>query len=131
MAATPPGGTARPDVLQDSAPDTGELAIARAVAAAARGVPGVAGVSRGRFAAAATYGPGEVVRGVVVRRLPGALAVEVHLRAVYAPSLVLPALADQVRRTVRAAVEVVAAEPVGRIDVAFDDLRVGEDPEED
>ena len=132
MAATP-DETARPDVRSGSAPgagEAGELRLARAVAAAVRGVPGVADVSPGRFAEAATYGPGEVVRGVVVQQVAGALAVEVHVRAVYAPTLVLPALADLVRRAVRAAAQRAGAAPVGRIDVAFDDLRAGEDPEE-
>ena len=132
MAATS-GGSARPDVRSGGAPGAGEvveLGLARAVAAAVRGVPGVADVSPGRFAEAATYGPGEVVRGVVVQQVAGALAVEVRLRARYAPTLVLPALADRVRRAVRAAAQAAGAAPVGRIDVAFDDLRIGEDPEE-
>jgi len=104
---------------------SGDLAVARAAAAAARGVPGVAGLTPGRFAEAATYGPGEVVRGVAVRRLPGGRVVEVHVRAVYAPALPLPALADRVRRAVGAAVAALGAGPAGPIDVAVDDLEVG------
>jgi hypothetical protein len=107
----------------------GALAVARAAAAAARGVPGVAALTPGRFAAAATYGPGEVVRGVAVRRLPSGWAVEVHLRAVYAPARPLPALADRVRRAVGAAVAALGAGPAGPIDVAVDDLEVGVLPE--
>jgi hypothetical protein len=107
----------------------GELALARAVAAAVGGVPGVAALTPGRFAEAATYGPGEVVRGVAVRRRPGGWAVEVHVRAAYAPALPLPALADRVRRAVGAAVAALGGGPAGPIDVAVDDLEVGGLPE--
>jgi hypothetical protein len=87
-------------------------------------VPGVAALAPGRFAEAATYGPGEVVRGVAVRRRPGGggWAVEVHVRAVYAPALPLPALADRVRRAAGAAAAALGAGPAGPIDVAVDDL---------
>jgi hypothetical protein len=124
MAAPPPAGAAPQADPGDAA--GGDLAVARAAAAAARGVPGVAGVTPGRFAEAATYGPGEVVRGVAVRRRPGGWAVEVHVRAVYAPALPLPALAARVRRAVGAAVAALGAGPAGPIDVAVDDLAVGE-----
>lgn len=43
-----------------------DLAIARAVAGAVRGVPGVSGLSRGFSVMAATYGPMQRVTGVVV-----------------------------------------------------------------
>ena len=99
-------------------------AIARAVLATVRAVPGVADVSPGQHAEAATYGPGEVVRGVAVRRVAGAVDLEVHLTAAYAPSTVLPELADRVRGAARRAVETLAAGPVGRVDVAIDDIRV-------
>src|SRR4029450_8805535 len=75
-----------------------EVSLARAVAAAVRRVPSVVDVSAGRFAEAATYGPGEKVRGVVVGRASGALDIEVHLCALYADSLVLPELAARVAR---------------------------------
>jgi uncharacterized alkaline shock family protein YloU len=104
-----------------------EVSLARAVVAAVRGVPSVADVSPGRFAEAATYGPGEKVRGVVVGRARGALDIEVHLCALYADSLVLPELAARVRSAVRQSVEALGAGPLGRVDVAFDDLRVGEE----
>jgi hypothetical protein len=84
----------------------------------------VAEVSPGRFAEAATYGPGERVRGVVVGRAAGALDVEVHLCALYADSLVLPELAARVRSAVRQSVEARGAGLLRRIDVVFDDLRV-------
>ena len=100
-----------------------ELAIARAVLAAVRTVPGVAGVSPGRFAAAGTYGPREVVRGVAVRRSAGALDLEVRVVAAYAPSAVLPELAARVRGAARRAVEALGAGPIRSIDVAIDGLR--------
>jgi hypothetical protein len=81
-----------------------EVTLARALVAAVRDVPSVADVSPGRFAEAATYGPGEKVRGVVVGRAGGALDIEVHLCARYADSLVLPELAALAR----------ASPPVGR-----------------
>jgi uncharacterized alkaline shock family protein YloU len=92
----------------------------------ARVVPGVADVSPGRFAEAATYGPGEKVRGVAVGRAAEALNIEVHLCAWYADSLVLPELAAQVRSAVRQSVEALDVGRLRRIDVAFDDLRVKE-----
>ena len=116
----PPAGTAPDDAL----------AVARAVAAAVRGVPGVADVVPGRFATAATYGPGEIVRGVAVRPHPGGrgYTVEVHLRADYTPALSLPWLAERVRRTAGAAARALTAGPVGPIDVAVDDLRFAAAP---
>ena len=87
----------------------------------------MADVSPGRFAEAATYGPGEKVGGVVVGRAGGALDIEVHVCALYADSLVLPELAARVRSAVRQSVEALGAGPLGRIDVAFDDLRVEEE----
>jgi len=103
-----------------------EVSIARAIVAAVRSVPGVADVSPGRFAEAATYGPGEKVRGVVVGRAVDVLDIEVHLCALYADSLVLPELAAQVRSAVRQSVEALGVGLLRRIDVAFDDLRVEE-----
>jgi uncharacterized alkaline shock family protein YloU len=101
-----------------------ELVIARAVHAAVSAVPGVAGVSPGRFAETATYGPGERVRGIAVSRAAGALDVEIRLIAVYAEATSLPAVADQVRRAARRAVEALDAGPVRRVDIVIDDLRV-------
>lgn len=103
-----------------------ELAIARAVAGAVQQVPGVAGISPGRFAEAATYGPGARVRGVVVRWGANGLEVAVHLRVVYGPALVLTALADQARRAARQAIADLEAGPIRRIDIAIDDLLVTE-----
>ena len=101
-----------------------EVSLARAVVVAIRGVAGVADVSPGRFAEAATYGPGEKVSGVVIGRIGDTLDIEVHVCALYADSLVLPELAAQVRRAVRQSIASLDAGPLRRIDVAFDDLRV-------
>jgi uncharacterized alkaline shock family protein YloU len=106
-----------------SADDT---TLARAVLGAVRAVPGVADVSPGLFAEAATYGRGERVRGVVVRRVAGGLELEIHLAAAYAPSTFLPDLADRVRHVARQSVDSLGAGPVGRIDVAIDDVRMEE-----
>jgi uncharacterized alkaline shock family protein YloU len=104
-----------------------EVSIAQAIVAAVRSVPGVADVSPGRFAEAATYGPGEKVRGVVVGRVAGAFDIEVHVCARYADSLVLSELAARVRSAVRQSVEGLGVGLLRRIDVAFDDLRVEEE----
>ena len=98
--------------------------IARAVLAAVRAVPGVADVSPGQHAEAATYGPGEVVRGVAVRRVAGVVDLKIHVTAAYTPSTVLPELADRVRGAALRAVETLAAGQVGRVDVAIDDIRL-------
>jgi uncharacterized alkaline shock family protein YloU len=111
----------------DSAPGVGSASsttIARAVLAAVRALPGVADVSPGLYAAAATYGPGEVVRGVAVRRVAGVLELELHLTAEYAPTTALPELADRVRSAALRAVETLGGGPVRRVDVAIDDVRI-------
>ena len=95
----------------------GETSLARAVVAAIRGVPGVADVSPGLFAEAATYGPGEKVHGVVVGRTGDVLDIEVHVCALYADSLVLPELATRVRSAVRQSIASLDAGPLRRIDV--------------
>lgn len=104
-----------------------EASFARAVVAAVRAVPGVADVSPGRFSEAATYGPSEKVGGVVVGRAGGALNIDVHVCALYSASLALPELAAQVRSAVGNAAEGRGVGPIGRIDVAFDDMRIEED----
>ncbi len=103
-------------------PRISEIAVAEAAAEAVCAVPGVADLSPGRFAEVATYGPGQVVRGVAVYRTDGALRMAVHLIAVFAPSTNLPSLADRVRRAVMEVVGNLGAGPVERIDVTVDDL---------
>ncbi len=104
-----------------------KVSLARAIITAVRAVPSVVDVSPGRYAEAATYGAGEKVVGVAVNRAGGSLEVEVHLCALYADSLILPELADRVRYAVRQAVQTLDAGPLGRVDVAFDDLLAEED----
>lgn len=101
-----------------------DLTLARAVRVTVESLPGVSRVSAGRFVQAATYGPGATVHGVVISRAAGTLDIEVHLVARYARTLVLPKLAEHIRRTVRRIVEPLAGQPAGRIDIMFDDLDV-------
>ena len=119
------GAPGRAPVPPSSAAGGADLRLARAAAAAARTVPGVAALTPGRFAEAATYGPGGVVHGVAVRRRAGGVAVEVHLSAAYAPALDLPVLADRVRRAVAAALRADGTGQRWQIDVVVDDLQFG------
>jgi hypothetical protein len=68
-----------------------ELSLADVIAQTVRAVPGVCRMSKGRFALAATYGPGRLVPGVALwREAPGKLLIEVHI--VVCESLLLAAL---------------------------------------
>lgn len=103
-----------------AAPRSVELALARLVLAAAVGVPGVAGISRGRFAVARTSGlGGEAVEGVQLTPMAGGWRVEVHLIVHPAP---IPALADAVRAAVAAATARAGAR-VAAVDIWVDALR--------
>lgn len=104
-----------------------EITVARAAAAAAQRVSGVAGLGRGIFANAETYGPGQTIRGVVVTRCDGALTCDVHVIAAYPEAVNLLELADRIRSAVRQAVEDLG-ESARRIDVAVDDLIVRRPP---
>lgn len=101
-----------------------EIAIARAVAAVVQAVPGVAEVGQGRLTTA-TYGPGQIVRGVGVTRARGPLDIDIHLTTTYGAAVDLPGLAERVREAARAALDDLGVEEVGRIDVTVEDLRVG------
>ena len=72
-------------------PPTTAGALAESIAAATAGVPGVAGLSGGKFGQVATYAPNRKIDGV---RFAGA-DVEVHVVAEWVASL--PQLADDVR----------------------------------
>lgn len=85
------GSTAAQSPLAD------DLSLARTIAWIARDTPGISGVSTGRHAEAATYGPGDSVRGVAV--LPG--EVNVHVVAAY-PSVPLPRTAERLRSRIAA-----------------------------
>lgn len=68
-----------------------DLSLAGSISQAVCSVPGVYGMSKGRFALAATYGPGGRVPGVVLwHQAPGKLLIEVHI--VIRESLLLAAL---------------------------------------
>ncbi len=70
-----------------------DLQLARAAAEAALATEGVYALGTGRYAEAATYGPGEKVTGVVV----GPDEVRVHIVVRYPPPEPIPALAERVR----------------------------------
>nr|BBH94979.1 hypothetical protein KTA_31780 [Thermogemmatispora argillosa] len=69
---------------QQAAPTSlDDLSLARAVAEAVCQLPAVLELSAGRFAREGTYGPGEFVRGVVLKR-PTPDSLEVDVRVVLA-----------------------------------------------
>jgi len=60
----------------------------------------------------------------VVESTVDGLAIEVHLCVQYLDSLDLTELAASVRDAVHRTIETLASQPITRVDVAFDDLRV-------
>jgi hypothetical protein len=91
-----------------------DLQLARVAAEAALATEGVYALGTGRYAEAATYGPGEKVTGVVV----GPDEVRVHIVVHYPPPEPIPALAERVR-------ERVASRAGGRaMTVVVEDLEV-------
>ncbi|MFI6499150.1 hypothetical protein [Nonomuraea typhae] len=93
---------------------------ARAIADAALGVPGVAGLTGGPFGTVATYLPGERLAGVAVR--DDAVEISIAARA----GRRLPDLADDVRRAVAG---LVGPRPVNiRIDDLVENLPAGNMP---
>jgi len=110
--------------MGETAPD--DVTLARAALDATRAVPGVAGISRGRYAIARTFGlGGETVEGVQLTHAPEGLHVEVHVVARLVP---IPPLADAVRAAVALTVSRVGG-VVAIVDVWVDDLRVEGDAE--
>ena len=130
-------------LMHDGDPEQGsDVRIAEVIAQAVSEVPGVAALSPGHLATAATYGAGQTVHGVVLRhRARGAFVVEVHVVADEAelgsmlasrranpgapgvePTAVLPALAEQVRSRVARAMRDMAMHAPAAVDVYFDDL---------
>ena len=98
-----------------------DVTLAQAALAAAREVPGVAGVSRGRYAIARTFGlGGRVVEGIHLRPEPAGLHVEVHV--VVQPVPLLP-LAEAVRAAIATTLWGLGV-PVTAVDVWVDDLRL-------
>ena len=78
-----------------------DLRVARTVSEAVLTTDGVYALGTGRYAEAATYGPGEKVVGVVV----GANDVEVRIVARYPPPEPLKALGEHIRERVAPIVE--------------------------
>lgn len=96
------GGRSVAVALYDVDPDT--------IAALVKSCPAVAGLSGGRFGAAATYLPGRKVPGVQIH--PG--AVEVHVVGRY--GIAVSELGDQIRR-------VLSGQVLGRkVDIVVEDL---------
>jgi hypothetical protein len=138
------------DRMTSAAPDAeperpDDIGIAQAIARAVRAVPGVAGISPGRFALVATYGVHQRVPGVALRWAEdGALYVEAHVSldasavmppssapstpatrnsgksAHGAPTLLL--LADQIRDAIRDAIHALDLPPPAQIDIVMDDM---------
>jgi uncharacterized alkaline shock family protein YloU len=73
-----------------------DLRLARAVSEAALTTDGVYSLGTGRYAEAATYGPGEKVSGVVVEPYE----VRVHIVVRYPLAEPIPALAERIRKRV-------------------------------
>ncbi len=97
-----------------------DVTLARAALDATRAVPGVAGISRGRYAIARTFGlGGETVEGVQLTHGDDGLRVEVHVVARLVP---IPPLADAVRAAIATTVAR-AGVAVTDVDVWVDDLR--------
>lgn len=132
--ATPQARVPDGDPEQES-----DIRIAGVIVRAVSDVRGVAALSPGNLAMAATYGPGQTVHGVVLRhRARGTLVVEVHVVADETelgsmlasrradagaePNAVLPALAEEIRGRVARAMRDMAMHAPASIDVYFDDL---------
>jgi uncharacterized alkaline shock family protein YloU len=99
---------------------TGDVALARAIAAAALSVPGVAALA----GEAATLGPNETVRGVAIDRGAPDPAASIHMVAEYRRGENLLELAGRVRRkALRAAAELPGGS-LRRIDVTVHDIVV-------
>ena len=101
-----------------------ELQLARSVFDETLAISGVHSLAAGGpFAEIATYGPGETIRGVVVRDDE----VEVHIVADYPISVPLPELAENIREKVDPIVEgrkttVVVEDLAGAEETADEDL---------
>lgn len=105
------------------APGSAAVTLARVALAAALGVAGVAGVSRGRYAVVRTFGlGGDAVEGVQVTPAAGGLQVEIHLAVRPVP---IPPLAAAVRAAVAAAAQR-AGTPIALVDIWVDALVEGE-----
>ncbi len=100
------------------------IALARAIVVAVENVAAVFDVHAHRPSTAATYGPGETIYGVAVRRETGDITIEIQVRVRYIAALPLPMVSDDIRRAARSAIAELTSDPVGQIDVAIVDLVV-------
>ena len=116
MSAAPGASEEALDPLRE------DIEIARAAATAARAVPVVERLATNPLGGAATYGRGEVVHGVAVRSERETVHLEVHVAMRIADADDLLAAAEPIRSSVRHAVEQLTTRPVGRVDIAIDDL---------
>lgn len=103
------------------------VSVARAVKAAVEAVPGVVGISPGRFARIGTYGRDTVVQGVAVSQSNGGVTFEIHIVASSSVES-LPDLAESVRRAARQSASNLGIATVRQIDVTIADLRDEESP---
>lgn len=151
-AAPAPSAQIGSDVPQRAPEGGSDLALASAIAQAVRSAPGVVDLSPGLGAPVATYGPGQRVVGILLRRpSPEQIVVEIHVvlseshiamavmaardAAVETPSVDVVAAADSERRgpvlemadSIRSATTdvVLRMAPLARaqVDVFIDDLR--------
>jgi uncharacterized alkaline shock family protein YloU len=96
-----------------------QIVLARAALAAASGVAGVRGISRGRYTVARSFGDGgAMVEGVQLTPAPQGMAIEIHLLISPVP---IPALAEAVRQQVGAALQLLGT-AVTTVDVWIDGL---------
>jgi len=108
-------------VLELALPTTNTVVLARAAVDATLGVAGVAGISRGRYAIARTFGAtGAVIEGVQITEVDAGLHVEVHIVVALVP---IPPLAAAVRAAVAGAFYQLGA-TVTSVDVWVDALHL-------
>lgn len=98
------------------------MELARHAAAAALATRGVASLSPGRHAASGTFGAGETIHGVVLRRGAGRLDAHVSIVAAWDDGGDLHRLAARVQRAVGRTLEAHFQGRV-RVHVAIDDIR--------
>lgn len=98
------------------------LVLARVVRDAVLAVPGVASLTSGRHGGTVTYGPGEIVRGVAVRRHSQGYAVEIRFVAEAPLWADLVDLANDARSAALRAAERHGLDATLGVDVVIDDF---------
>jgi uncharacterized alkaline shock family protein YloU len=109
-------------VVQAGSSSIEDTAIAEAVAAAARRVPGVADVASDLSTPVVTYGIGKVIWGVAVQHDADRVVLDIRITALYERRLSLPDLAGRVRMAAREAVGALRAGPVKYLNITVGDL---------